>query len=146
VYWAAAIGVMAAARPACPRRQIAITRASVTRLGRHRWCFIDQPTNTAGEKRSTTAAHIEPGPPLSTHRVKSAIHLRLGKRNASKLRSSTLGSDGRADLPLTQIGRQSTPSRAALLRGLLPHQSFDPVQDHTSPPSASRSCQTRLAP
>ncbi len=54
-----------------------------------------------------------------------------------------VGSDG-GDLPLTRIGRQSTPARARF-EDLLPHQSFDPMQSarhafsqHVAP--------TRLAP
>src|SRR5216684_4155830 len=70
-----------------PRRQIAITRASVTNCAVIA-ALIDQPT-TRREKRSTTAATYSQPSAVHTY-VKSAIHLRLGA-GASKLRSSTLG-------------------------------------------------------
>ena len=61
--------------------------------------------------------------------VKSAIHLRLGA-GAWKVRWA-LESDG-GDLPLTQIGRQSTPSRTGS-ESLQPHQTLDPMQSTRYP-------------
>jgi hypothetical protein len=44
--------------------------------------------------------------------VKSEIHLRLGA-GGFEAAAEHVGSDG-GDLPLTRIGRQSTPARAGL--------------------------------
>src|SRR4029079_16068694 len=68
-----------------PRRQIAITRASVTSCAVIA-ALIDQPT-TRRENRSTTAATYSHPSAVQIY-VKSAIHRRLGA-GAAKARSST---------------------------------------------------------
>jgi hypothetical protein len=53
-------------------------------------------------------------------------------------------SDG-GRLPLTHIGWQPPPARTSSQR-LQPHQPLDAMPSADYPPSASRSCHTRLAP
>jgi hypothetical protein len=91
-------------------------------LGRHR-CAHRPANHTAGELIDD-GSHIEPAlrcPHIGE--VSDPFAVGSGRFEAP---IEHVGSDG-GDLPLPQIGRQSTPSRARF-KGLQPHQSFDPVQ------------------
>jgi hypothetical protein len=89
-----------------PLRQIAITSASVDELGRH--LSTHRPADHAPGEQIDDGSHIEPtfrcpdigevGDPFAvgSGRFEGAVE--------------HVGSDG-GDLPLTQIGRQATPSR-----------------------------------
>src|SRR5205823_8368775 len=91
-----------------PRRQVAITSASVTSCAVIA-ALIDQPT-TRREKRSITAATYSQPSAVHTY-VKSAIHLRLGA-DASKLRSSTFGATAVACRSPRSGGRRRRRGRA----------------------------------
>jgi len=91
-------------------------------LGRHR-CVHRPANHTAGEEIDD-GGHIEPAlrrPHIGE--VRDPFAVGSGSFEAA---IEHIGSDG-GDLPLTQIRRQSTPARARF-KGLLPHQSFDPMQ------------------
>jgi hypothetical protein len=77
--------------------------------------------------------------------VKSAIHLRLGGRRFEGAIEHVRGHGGR--LPLTQIGRQATPSRTSF-ESLQPHQPLDPMQTarHAFCQQIAVTRHTRLAP
>src|SRR5436190_23951836 len=101
--------------------QIAITSASVTSCAVMAVC-IDQPT-TRRENRSITA-DVEPalgGPKIGEVGNPFAVRSGCFEGAVEHIRSDGSG------LPLTQIGRQTPPSRTCF-EGLQPHQSFDPMQ------------------
>ena len=95
-------------------------------LGRHRG--VHRPANhTAGEEIDD-GSHIEPAL-RCPHIGEVSDPFAVGSGGFEAIEH--VGSDG-VYLPLTQIGRQSTPARARF-KGLLPHQSFDPVQTTPDP-------------
>jgi hypothetical protein len=87
-----------------------------------------RPNHTAGEEIDD-GRHIEPALRCPHIReVSDPFAVGSGRFEAA---IEHVRSDG-GDLPLTQSGRQSTPSRTRF-KGLLPHQSFDPVQTTPHP-------------
>src|SRR6266851_5042803 len=91
-------------------------------LGGHR--CVHRPANYPAGEQIDDGSYIEPALRCPHIReVSDPFAVGSGRIEAAV---EHVGSDG-GDLPLTQIRRQSTPSRACF-KGLLPHQSFDPVQ------------------
>ena len=124
-------------------RQIAITRAFVDELGRHRCVHEERPDHTAGEQIDD-GGRIEPALRCPPHVALDVSDPFAVRRRRFEAAVEHVGSDG-GDLPLTQIGRQSTPSRAAR-EPAGPHQTLDPMQSTRHAFRQQVRAHTRLAP